>query len=200
MAAAAAATAVTGAVSVVGLIGPHLPAGLALRFAASTSGFAAMKFLLVGPLVAVAAAIAYRVGPKAATDDAPPPSAAAPQARTAVATVAVTVVLAAIVSGAAWWRGGPTGYAFPGLLVAPVAAAGIVGYLAGVAIFVAVFAALVRPALHRITTPSAAAASVWLAAVAAGACLGTLDAVVAALPPADHLPSTGPDSWWIGST
>ncbi|MEU7823682.1 cellulase family glycosylhydrolase [Catellatospora sp. NPDC049133] len=198
--AAALATAVTGLAAAAPLTGPHLPFGLVLRFAFATSGFAALKFLLVGPLVATAAALAYRFGPKdeAIADD---PDRSAPAAATAVAVMFVVVALAAVTFGASWWRGGPAGYAFTGVLLAPSASAGPVGHLGGLVVFLGVFGVTVwalqrRLAAHR---PSAVAVTVWSAATVAGLGIGVAGAVAAALSsPAG--PADGPDSWWIGTT
>ncbi len=65
--AGALATAVTGLVAAAPMIGPHLSAGATLRFTFAVSGFAATKFLLIGPLVAAAAALAFRLGPAGTT-------------------------------------------------------------------------------------------------------------------------------------
>ncbi len=69
--AAALATALTGLVAAAPLAGPHLSAGAALRFAFAVSGFAAMKFLLIGPLAAAAAALAFRLSPANTTTATP---------------------------------------------------------------------------------------------------------------------------------
>ncbi len=200
--AAALAAAATGFASVLPMTGAHLSPGLALRFAVAGSGFAAMKFVLVGLLVAALAALAYRIGPRR-SERAADPIPVRPASSTASAIVYVVVALAALGFGARWWRGGPVGYAFSGLLIAPTAAAGVVGFLAGVVVFLAAFAGAVRAALRRLgidATPIAAAAAVWFAAIVAGTGIGVLNAVLAALPPFAHLADAGPDSWWIGST
>ncbi|WP_144124066.1 cellulase family glycosylhydrolase [Catellatospora sichuanensis] len=215
VAAAALATAATGLVSATPLIGPHLSAGSALRFAFATGGFAAMKFLLVGPLVAAAAALAHRLGPSDAGTAVPDkvfpdprPDAVDPDTErpasavgVCVALMFVVVALAALAFGASWWRGGPVGYAFAGLLPAPSAAAGPVGYVCGVAVFLGVFGATVGALQQRLVrhTPPAVAATVWLASTVAGLGIGVACAVAAALPSAG-LRDAGPDSWWIGTT
>ncbi|WP_196279642.1 cellulase family glycosylhydrolase [Catellatospora paridis] len=213
--AAALAAAVTGFVSALPLIGPHLSVGSALRFAFATSGFAAMKFLLAGPLVAAAAALAHGRLPLAASSDEhdpvvrdtepdtvdPDADRPASAVGVCVAVMFVVVTLAAAAFGASWWRGGPVGYAFAGLLPAPSAAAGVVGYLCGVVLFLGVFGATVRAMQQRLVrhTSSAAAVTVWLASTVAGLGIGVVCAVAAALASAG-LRDAGPDSWWIGTT
>jgi hypothetical protein len=190
------ATTATGFAASIPLVGRHLPVSLALRFAASTAGFAGIKFLLVGVLVATVAAIAFRIGPRPAQTESIPPSSAP-----AVVIMFVVVTLTAIGFGARWWRGGPVGYAFQGLLIAPTAAAGIVGFLAGVAVFLAVFTVVVRAALRRIgDTAVAAAVATWFAAIVAGIALAVLDAIAAALPGQAPPADAGPDSWSIATT
>lgn len=61
--AGALSTAATGLAGTAPLVGPHLSIGAAIRFAFAASGFAALKFLLTGPLVAAAAGLAFRLGP-----------------------------------------------------------------------------------------------------------------------------------------
>ncbi|MBV1853570.1 cellulase family glycosylhydrolase [Catellatospora tritici] len=197
--AAATAAAATGLAAAFPLLGSHLSAESALRFALATSGFAAMKFLLVGPLVAGAAALAFRIGPRRAADpDSDQPAGATGGAMTVVLAV---VGIVAAEFGARWWRGGPVGYAFTGPLIAPTVAAGVLGFLAGTALFLGALWVTLR-ALHRrlaASAPVAVAASVWLAAVAAGLVLGVVDALVAALL-TDAPPQAGPDDWWISTT
>ncbi|GAA1393322.1 hypothetical protein GCM10009662_01490 [Catellatospora coxensis] len=197
--AAALATAVTGLAAAAPLTGPHLPVGLTLRFAFATSGFAALKFLLAGPLVAAAAALAYRFGP--ADEAADDPDRSVPVAGFAMAVMFVVVTLAAVTFGASWWRGGPAGYAFTGALLAPSASAGPVGYLCGLAVFLGVFGVTVRAMRRRLANPAptVVAVTVWSAATVAGLATGVVCAVGAALSsPAG--PADGPDSWWIGTT
>ncbi|BCJ76607.1 hypothetical protein CS0771_61510 [Catellatospora sp. IY07-71] len=248
--AGALATAATGLVTAAPLVGPHLTAGAALRFAFAVSGFAAIKFLLVGPLVAAPAALAFRlsppptttatatanfgetageqagiraVSPKAvddtalddtALDDTAPADVAAGLPETgggrqavvgsgiglAVVGMFVLVTVVAAVFGERWWRGGPVGYAFAGPLLAPTAAAGVVGFVCGTAVFLGIFGmtlqALRRRPAH--STLPAVAVTVWLAATVAGLGLGVLGAVTAALAPRPS--DGGPDSWWIATT
>lgn len=183
----AVAAAATGLVAALPLVGPHLSFGSALQFAVTTSGWAGAKGLVVGPLVGAVAAVAYRVGPRAEGDD----TAARPATGLAVATVLVVAVLAAVGFGATVWRGGPVGYAFAGPLVAPTSAAGVLGTLVGIAVFVGTFALLVRWLAGGV-------AAVWVAAVVAGLALGVVGAVVAA--GTSNLADAGPDSWWIATT
>ncbi|MDI1464085.1 cellulase family glycosylhydrolase [Catellatospora sp. KI3] len=197
--AAATAAAATGFAACLPLLGPHLSAEAALRFALAAGGFAAIKFLLVGPLVAGAAALAFRIGPRRAAE--PDQDEASGATGTAVMAAATVTALVAAEFGAGWWRGGPVGYAFTGPLVAPTAAAGVLGFLGGAALFVAVLWVTVR-ALHRrlaAASAPAVAASVWLAAIVAGLALGVVDALVAALA-TDAPPQAGPDDWWIATT
>lgn len=223
--AAALATAATGLAAATPLLGPHLAAGTALRFSIATSGFAAIKYVLIGPLAATAAALAYRFGPSAAADSpasTDAPALSEPEAAPGIAvgaeppaagfstvtgTAAAVMLLVTAVAGVGfatrWWHGGPVGYAFTGMLPAPTATAGVLGYLTGTAVFLAVFAVTVRAAQRRVASRPAAstvAAAVWLAAIVAGLALGALDAAVAALPATSHLPDAGPDSWWIATT
>ncbi|GIH02619.1 hypothetical protein Rhe02_06860 [Rhizocola hellebori] len=193
--AAALAAAVTGFVSAIPMIGPHLSAGSVLRFAFATSGFAAMKFLLAGPLVAVVAALASRIGRPAQGQ----PVRHGPAA---ISVVYVVTTLGAVTFAAQWWRGGPLGYAFTGLLFAPTFAAGPVGYLGGMAVFLGAFGLTARALLRRfaLLTPSAVAATVWLAALIGGFTVGVFGAAIAALPFSNGLADAGPDSWWIGTT
>ncbi len=219
--AAALAAAATGFAATVPLLGAHLSAGSALRFALATSGFAAIKLLVVGPLVAGAAALAFRIGPgQAAAGQAVPGAATgkqsaesgtpAPPATGMPVSVPVSAAvmfgvtgLAALGFAARWWRGGPVGYAFSGPLVAPTGAAGWWGFLAGTGVFLGAFTVVVRTAQRRIGRdigPPVIAATVWLAAIVAGFALGIVDAVVAALPVSAQLSHAGPDSWWIATT
>ncbi|MGY4643665.1 glycoside hydrolase family 5 protein [Cellulomonas sp. URHB0016] len=117
-----------------------------------------------------------------------------------VAVMFVVVALAAVGFAGTTWRGGPVGYAFAGPLVAPTAAAGVLGIVAGTLLFVGVFAWTVRAALGRLTVGAGqVAVLVWLGAVVAGVCLGVVDAVVAALPGAAPVADAGPDSWWAAT-
>ncbi|MET7423048.1 cellulase family glycosylhydrolase [Dactylosporangium sp. NPDC005555] len=187
------ASAASGFVSTVPLLGRHLSAGSALRYSVSVSGFAALKYVVVGAVVAACAALAFRAGPAA-------PSPAQPMVRPlearALLAVFVVAALAAAGPAAPWWRGGPVGYAFTGFLVAPTAAAGVLGLLLGTAVFLAVVAAAVRAMGRRL--PGSAGVTVWLACVVAGAGLGIVDAAVAPL--SDRISGAGPDSWWISTT
>jgi hypothetical protein len=190
------AGAASGFVAVIPMLGKHLSAGSALRYAMSTSGFAALKYLLVGAVVAGCAALAFRAGPAARSREEPP------TAQPIVASVLVVFAVAAIAAvgpASQWWRGGPVGYAFTGFLVAPTAANGVLGFLLGMAVFVAVVAAVVRTLGRRLPDagPLAGGVTVWLASVVAGLALGVVDAAVA--PWADHLPGAGPDNWWIST-
>ncbi|WP_157465491.1 glycoside hydrolase family 5 protein [Cellulomonas sp. Leaf395] len=186
----AVAAAATGFAAALPLVGPHLSFWSALQHAVTTSGWAGAKGLVVGPLVAVAAALAHRFGSRATTDDTSEPDRDA--VGVAVAVVLVVSVLAAVGFAATAWRGGPVGYAFAGPLVAPTAATGVLGTLAGIAVFVGAFALVVRWLTGRVV------AAVWLAAVVAGLALGIVGAVIAA--GTSRLPDAGPDSWWIATT
>jgi hypothetical protein len=182
--ASAVATAATNFASTVPMIDSHLPVWAALRFAFATSGFAAVKFIIVGLVVALAVAVAYR--PTAE------PPAAAPVGVPITINTAV-VALAAIGPAARWWRFGSIGYAYPVFVAAPSTASGVLGCLAGIAVFVGAFAAVARALRLR------AAMTVWLASVAAGFGLGVVDAIVAAVVP-DRIPDARPDSWWIATS
>lgn len=222
--AATVAAAATGVAAALPMVGEHLSLGAAVRFAFATAGFAGLKFLVVGPLVALAAALAYRVGSRRAAaaepavvgegqraDGAAPPVASAPAAvRTAPAgatrlsTVVALLVasLAAVTFAATSWRGGPVGYAFGGTLVAPTAAGSALGTLAGMVVFVGAFALAVRAAHRRLgARPGAVqvAAAAWFAAVVAGLALGVVGALVSSRPGAQPLADAGPDSWWIAT-
>ena len=121
------AAAATGLVAALPLVGPHLSFGSALQFAVTTSGWAGLKGLVVGPLVALAAVLAHRFGPRTAADAEPAPGRGA--TRIAVAVVLAVVALAAVwPSPATAWRGGPVGYAFAGPLVAPTRRRGVAGH------------------------------------------------------------------------
>lgn len=185
--AVALAAAATGLVAALPLVGPHLSFVAALKFAVATSGFAGLKGLVVGPLVALAAALAYGRRPSGE------------RGRTessgfAVAVMLVVVALAAV--GSTTWRGGPVGYAFAGPLLAPTNAASALGTLVGILVFLGLFALAVRSGVRQRADETALA--VWLAAVVAGVGLGVLGAVVAAL--TGGLENAGPDSWWIATT
>ncbi|MBO3736519.1 glycoside hydrolase family 5 protein [Actinoplanes flavus] len=188
------ATAASGFASALPMVGPHLSAGQALTYALSTSGFAALKFLLAGWLVAAGAALAARFGPRPA-----PTGAGSSPIVFPVAVMVLVTGLAAIGPAAHWWRGGPVGYAFDGFLAAPGAAAGVPGFLAGTVLFLAMFAGAARSAGRRLTHtgPLAVSTTVGLASVVAGLGLGVVDAVLAATPrPA----GAGPDRWWIATS
>ncbi|MFB9693624.1 glycoside hydrolase family 5 protein [Amorphoplanes digitatis] len=199
--AGACATAATGLASALPMLGPHLSAGAALTYALSTCGFAAVKFILVGPLAAAGAALAARFGPR------PVPGAGSGAAESypvasAAAVMAVVTGLAAIGPAAHWWLGGPVGYSFAGFVVAPTAANGVFGFLAGVAVFLAVFAAAVRLAPPRPPRagPLTASVTVGLASVVAGLGLGVVGAVVAAMPWSNRLDGAGADQWWLATS
>jgi hypothetical protein len=187
--AAAWATAVTGFVSALPMTGSHLSLWTAAAFEVQTSGFAAAKFLLFGPLVAAAAAVAYRAGPRALYRPKPAGALSLP---VSVGVMVAVVSLAALGPAAHWWRGGPIGYAFAGFAAAPSAASGVPGYFAGVAVFAAAFAGAAGIAHRRLG--GLTAVTVLLAAVAAGLGLGLVDAIGVAVADA------GRDSWWIAST
>ena len=199
--AVAIATAATGFAAALPLVGPHLGFVAALKFAVATSGFAGLKGLVAGPLVG-AAAVLGRGRRTSATSGTAVGSTTAPGSGRwlesgsafAVAVTAVVVALAAV--GSTTWRGGPVGYAFAGPLVAPTSAASALGTLAGMVVFLGLFALAVRSALRRL--PGVAPLAVWLSALSAGIGLGVLGAVVAAL--TSHLDDAGPDSWWIATT
>ncbi|WP_155372872.1 cellulase family glycosylhydrolase [Catellatospora vulcania] len=202
VAAAALATAVTGLAAAAPLTGPHLSIGAALRFAFGISGFAAMKFLLVGPLVAAVAALARRLGPPDAVTPETDQDRPASGTRTAVAIMFVVGSLTAVTFGAQWWRGGPAGYAFTETLLAPSASAGPLGHLCGLAVFLGVFGVTVRALQRRLAfhTPPAAAVTVWLASTVAGLGIGVTGAVTTALSSSAGIADAGPDSWWIAVT
>ena len=204
--AVAIAAAATGFAAALPLVGPHLSMVAALKFAVATSGFAGLKGLVAGPLVGAAAVLAR--GRRASeTEPGTEPETASGTTTTpgggpwlesgsafAVAVAAVVVALAAV--GGSNWRGGPVGYAFAGPLLAPTSAASALGTLAGMVVFIGLFALTVRAALRRL--PGEAPLAVWLAALVAGLGLGVVGAVVAAL--TGHLDDAGPDSWWIATT
>ncbi|MCU7724439.1 glycoside hydrolase family 5 protein [Actinoplanes sp. KI2] len=239
------ATAASGFASALPMVGPHLPAGSALAYALGTSGFAAIKFLLVGWLVAAGAALAARFGPRpvsgaetggsraastttaaeargeaqtaAEAREAQTAAEARGEAQTAaearggvqaaagetfpvalsMAVMVAVTALAAIGPAAHWWHGGPVGYAFAGFVAAPTAANGVLGFLAGVTAFLALFAGalwLLRRGLQQ-----GGPLTVCLASVVAGLGLGVVDAVLVAMAP-DHLAGAGPDQWWIATS
>lgn len=204
--AVALAAAATGLVAVLPLVGPHLGFLAALEFVVATSGFAGLKGLVAGPLVAAAATLAR--GRRRSTTTAGTASEHGAEAATgpgtggwvesgsafALAVTAVVVALLAVVGSN--WRGGPVGYAFAGPLVAPTSTASALGTLAGLVVFLGLFAVSVRSALRRL--PARAFLPVWLAALVGGVGLGVVCAVVAAL--TGHLEDAGPDSWWIATT
>lgn len=175
------AAAVTGFVIALPTVGPSLSILDALRFAFTTSGFAGLKGLVAGPLVAVVAVLAHRSTPRGARRRA--------AVRQPVLVMLAVMSLAAVGFAATAWRGGSVGYAFVGPLVAPTVSAGVLGTLAGIALFGLVFAWLVR----RWAT-SGVVVAVWLAAVVAGVVLGFVDAIIAAVAYA------GSDSWWFATT
>ncbi|WP_327000616.1 glycoside hydrolase family 5 protein [Dactylosporangium sp. NBC_01737] len=191
------ASAASGFASAIPVLGPHLSAGLALRYAVSTAGFAALKYLVVGAVVAACAALAFRVGPTAARS-----RVGSPTAQPVLAPVLVVFAVAALFAvgpASQWWRGGPVGYAFTGFLVAPTAANGVVGFLLGMAVFLAVVVAVVRALGPRLPDagPLGGGVIVWLAAVVVGLGLGVVDAAVAPL--SGGLSGAGPDNWWIST-
>ena len=152
----------------------------------------ALKGLVVGPLVAPAAVLAHRFGPRTAADGEPEPGPGRPGSRSR--SCSSSCVLAAVGFAATVWRGGPVGYAFAGPLVAPTAAAGVLGTLVGIAVFVGTFALVVRLADRA---ASVVPRSGWRRVVA-GLALGVVGAVVAA--GTSGLADAGPDSWWIATT
>ncbi|MGW5237849.1 cellulase family glycosylhydrolase [Monashia sp. NPDC004114] len=204
--AVALAAAATGFAAAVPMLGPHLSLAAALKFAVATSGFAGIKGLVAGPLVGAGAALGLGRRVSGTTSG----TASGNESGTAaapgsghwlesgwaflVAVAAVVVALTAL--GSSNWRGGPVGYAFSGSLVAPTSAASALGTLAGIAVFLGLFALTVRAALRR--TPDKAPLAVWLAALVAGIGLGVVGAAVAAL--TGHLDDAGGDSWWIATT
>ncbi|MDM7855222.1 glycoside hydrolase family 5 protein [Cellulomonas alba] len=220
-AAGAVSAAAAGFVTALPLVGAHLSLGAALHYAFVTCGFAGAKLLLVGPLVGAAAAIAHRTASSPAVA-VPPPGAAAvglPPARSddeprrarsvtspsrhAALVMLVVACVSAVTLAASSWRGGPLGYAFTGPLVAPTVAAGPLGALAGLAVYLGVFVLAVRALSGRLGEPVAGrhvAAASWVAAAVGGLALGVVDALVAALGPSAHLADAGPDSWWIATS
>lgn len=193
-------TAATGFLSVSGLIGPHLSLGEAVRFALVTGGFAAVKFVLVGPLVAGAAAAAHRRDAVGASDESRPVVAGtATGTAMSIATMAAVVSLAAIWPGSTWWRGGPVGYAFFGPLLAPTTAAGYPGFLAGFILFLGVCSVGVRAALRRVSAGSSAlalAGSTWFGAITGGLAIGFVNAAIEGF---TGTSPSGPDNWWIAT-
>jgi hypothetical protein len=201
--AAALAVTATGVAAVIPLLGNHLSVGQAVHFSAATSGFAAVKYVLVGPLIAAAAALAFRFGPHRTVAETRPTGSTTSGLVISTAVMFVVTSLAAITFAGHWWRGGSLGYAFHGLLVAPTAASDPLGFLAGMAVFLGVFFWAVRTAQKRLAPdarPSDVALTVWLAAIAAGLSLGGVGAAIAALPPSARLDQAGPDNWWISTT
>lgn len=223
-AAGALGAAAAGLVAALPLVGSHLGLLASARYVLVTCGFAGAKLLLAGPFVGLAAALAHRTA--RATDVAADPSPAAasgvrtqseaPEAPEAVepghahslarhvaAVMLVVATLSAVTIAASSWRGGPLGYAFTGPLVAPTVAAGPLGALAGLVLFLGVVVLTVRALERRVGAPFRAghvAAAGWLAAVVGGLGLGVVEAVVAAVGPSAHLADAGPDSWWIATT
>ncbi len=186
--ATALAAALTGFAAALPMVGPYLSFRSALGFAFETSGYAGLKGLVVGPLVGLAAAIAYgRRGTERA-------AVTTPRTPLAAGVMLVVVALAAVGFASTSWRGGPVGFAFAGFLVAPTSAASILGTLAGMLVFLGTFVGAVILAQRW----TGVAVAVWLASIVAGLVLGVVGAVVAAL--TGHLPDAGPDSWWIATT
>ena len=204
--AVALAAAATGLVSALPLVGPHLSFVAALKFAVSTSGFAGLKGLVAGPLVGVAAVLARGrrtagAEPDTASENGAEPVTASGLRRwlasgSAYAVVVTAVVVALAALAGSNWRGGPVGFAFTGPLLAPTSAASTLGALAGMVVFLGVFALTVRAALRGLQ--DRAALAVWLAALVGGMALGVVGTVVAAL--TGHLDHAGADSWWIATT
>jgi hypothetical protein len=204
--AVAGAAAATGFVAALPMVGSHLSLAAALKFAVATSGFAGLKGVVAGPLVGAAAVLGLGRRASGTTSGngsgvwsgttAAPGTGQRLESGWAfvVAVVAVVVALAAL--GSSNWRGGPVGYAFARPLLAPTSAAGALGTLAGMLVFLGVFALTVRVALGRL--PDQAPLAVWLAAIVASMGLGVIGAVVAAL--TGHLDNAGGDSWWIATT
>ncbi|GLW33570.1 glycoside hydrolase family 5 protein [Actinoplanes regularis] len=195
------ATAASGFAAALPMVGPHLPAGSALAYALSTSGFAAIKFILAGPLVAAGAALAARFGPRPASGAGEAEAGSFPAAFPMTVMVAVTG-LAAIGPAAHWWHGGPVGYSFAGFVVAPTAANSVFGFLAGAAVFLAVFAGAVWMTRRRLPQagPLTVSVTVALASVIAGLGLGAVEAVVAAMPWSNRVSGAGPDQWWFATS
>jgi hypothetical protein len=190
---AALATAATGLVSVTGLLGAHLGVGEAIRFTLSTGGYAAIKFALLGPVIATAATIAYRKSKEVAETVVPADD------RMPIAMAALVVAVLAMVASGAWWLGGPQGYAYHGFVIAPTTATDLGGWAAGFFVFLGVFwlgFRLVRRWL-RSGTVIATAVAAWVAAVTAGIALGVVDALQS---PWERINPSGPDSWWIATT
>jgi hypothetical protein len=194
------ATAAGGFASALPMVGPHLSVGSALGYALSTSGFAAIKFIVVGPVVAAGAALAARIGPRTVSGAEIVRVESSPAALSVTVMVAVTG-LAAVGPAAHWWRGGPVGYSYAGFVVAPTAANSVFGFLAGMAVFLAVFAGVVRLAQRRLPQagPLVVSVTVGLASVVAGLGLGGVDAAAATLWP-DRLSDAGPDQWWLATS
>lgn len=190
------AGAASGFVAAAPMLGAHLPAGAALRFAVSTSGFAALKYLVVGAVAAGCAALAVRLGPAA------PARAEPPAARPVVVPLLLVYAVATLAAAGPadrWWRGGPVGYAFAGFLPAPAAAGGVLGFLAGTAVFAGAAAAVARVLGRWLpgTGPAGDGVLAWLASVVAGLGIGIADAVTAPLSGA--VPGGGPDTWWLAT-
>ncbi|GIG19746.1 hypothetical protein Cch01nite_04700 [Cellulomonas chitinilytica] len=219
--AGALAAAATAVVSALPLAGPHLSPLSVVRFAFATSGFAALELLAVGPVAGAAAALAFRFGPHDAPGraEAAEPAESAESAESAepsgragsrppatrlvlpVVALLVVVSLAAVGFASTTWRGGPVGYAFAGPLVAPTAAAGVLGLLAGTAVLVGACTGTLRALVRRLDDRAfPVSVAVWLAAIVAGLCLGVVDALVAALPGSAAVAGAGPDAWWVATT
>ena len=204
--AVATAAAATGFAAALPLVDPHLSVVAALKFSVATSGFAGLKGLVAGPLVGAAALLALgRRASGTAGETASGNASGTTPARgsgqwlesgSAFATGVTAVVVALTAVGSSNWRGGPVGYAFAGPLLAPTSAASALGTLAGMVVFLGLFALTVRSALRRL--PGKPPLAVWLAALVASVGLGVVGAVVAAL--TGHLDDAGPDSWWIATT
>ncbi|WP_426565088.1 glycoside hydrolase family 5 protein [Angustibacter sp. McL0619] len=196
--AVATAAAATGVTAALPMVGPHLSLVAVLKFAVATSGFAGLKGLVAGPVVGAAAVLAR--GRRASDSEAGTTTALGSGewlgSGTAFAVAVTAVVVAFTAVGSSNWRGGPVGYAFTGPLLAPTSAASAFGALAGMVVFLGLFALAVRAALRRL--PDQAPLAVWLAALVASVGLGVVGAVVAAL--TGHLDDAGPDSWWIATT
>ena len=192
--AVALAAAATGLAAALPLVGPHLGFVAALQFVVATCGFAGLKGLVAGPLVGAAAVLAR--GRRASGTTTSLGTAQWVESGSAFAVVVTAVVVAVMAVAGSNWRGGPVGYAFTGLLVAPTSSASALGTLAGTVVVLGLFALTVRAALRRL--PDRAPLAVWLAALVAGVGLGMVGAVVAAL--TGHLDHSGPDSWWIATT
>ncbi|MEN0130886.1 MAG: hypothetical protein AAGC49_15725, partial [Brevundimonas sp.] len=179
--AVAVAAAVSGILVALPVAGAHLGVVDTVQFAFATSGFAGLKGLVVGPLVGLAAVLGARGRTRKPRRPGRP--------RLALGAMLAVMSVAAVGFASTSWRGGSVGYAFVGPLVAPTVSAGVLGTLAGFAVFGGAFFVAVR----RWGTAGVVAA-VWLSSVAAGVALGVVDAVVAAIAHA------GSDAWWFATT